>query len=127
MAQGAIEIFKSLENNGFSVIIISHKSEYSAKSSLDLHSPVREWLVRALDEVSFNLDNNLFLEESRGKKISRIRQERVTYFVDDLLEVFLEPEFPRQVNGFWLRGRSNELTPRNVTMIRELSEVLQYV
>jgi len=127
LAHGAIEIFKSLQSHGFSVIIVSHKSNRSAKSSLDLHSPAREWLADALGEIEFNLDRDLFLEEDRSKKISRIKQERATYFVDDLLEVFLEPEFPREVKGFWLKGKSNESVPSKITAIYELGEILHYV
>lgn len=127
LAHGAIEIVKTLQNHGLSVIIISHKSHRSAKNYLDLHTPAKEWLADALSEVNFDLGRDLFLEEDRSKKVSRIREERVTYFVDDLIEVFLEPKFPREVKGFWLKGKSSESAPANVTSIQELSEILQYV
>jgi len=127
LAPGTIEVLKTLQNYGLSVIIVSHKSNRSAKSYLDLHTPAREWLAGALREVDFDLGKDLFLEEDRSKKISRIREERVTYFVDDLLEVFLEPEFPREIKGFWLKGKSSESAPVNVTAIQELNEILQHV
>jgi hypothetical protein len=127
LAAGTIEVLKKLQERGYSVVIVSHKTSLSAKNCLDLHSPAREWLEQALAEVDFDLDRNLFFEQDRSRKIYRIREERVTNFVDDLLEVFLEPEFPQEVRGFWLEGQSKEALPSNVVPIHELRMLLQYV
>ena len=127
LTDGAVDILNSLQSYGFRVVIISHKSRFSAKSSLDLHSPVIDWLARALAEVDFSIESSTFLEEDRKKKISRIRKERLAYFTDDLLDVFQEPDFPQEVRGFWLAGSSVEIAPVNVVTIRGLREILKYV
>jgi hypothetical protein len=51
----------------------------------------------------------------------------VTHFVDDLIDVFVEPEFPREVEGFWLKSKTNEILPKHVKPIDDLSQILDYV
>jgi len=127
LAEGTKVIFRTLREMGFSIVIISHKSIRSVKSSLDLHTPAINWLTANISEFDFNLEDELFLEQSRSEKILRIKRERLTHFVDDLLEVFLEPEFPKEVSSFWLTNITTEIAPSNVTQINSLSEILNHV
>lgn len=127
LADGTKVIFETLREMDFSILIISHKSIRSVKSSLDLHTPAINWLTESMSEFEFNLEDSLFLEQSRSEKILRIKREKITHFVDDLLEVFLEPEFPKEVSSFWLTNTTTGIVPSNLKPIISLSEILNYV
>lgn len=97
---GVIDFILDLLKLGFDVYIISHKSQYASidkAKSKDLIAAARNWLDRYF---FFNLNqnlfqkNNIFFEPSRIMKIQRIRSLGCNIFIDDLLETFLDKNFP---------------------------------
>ena len=129
LTEGAEEILGKIQANGFSIIIVSHKSKYSARNFLNLHSPALDWLASTFlaHGIEFDLERNLFLEQNRNEKILRIKRENVTYFVDDLIDVFLEPLFPTEINCFWLTHEPRETVPEFIIPISSLKELVVYV
>jgi hypothetical protein len=79
------------------VHIISHKTRYAAADcrGIDLREASRRWLSVSgvLDAGGLAMDD-VFFEDTRADKISRIRALGCTCFIDDLEEVFAEPGFP---------------------------------
>ena len=45
---------------------------------------------------------NVFFEATRTEKIARIKALDCTHFIDDLEEIFLDPEFPETTRQFLL-------------------------
>jgi hypothetical protein len=88
---------------GHEVFVVSHKSEFG---HFDLERvPLRDQALRWLEENSFFDDSrcylkkkNVFFESTRQDKIHRIQELGCTHFIDDLIEVFEEPEFPAGMN-----------------------------
>ena len=96
---GVIDFILDLLKLGFDVYIISHKSQYASidkAKSKDLIAAARNWLDKYF---FFNLNaksfpkNNIF-EPSRIMKIQRISSLGCNIFIDDLLETFLDKNFP---------------------------------
>jgi len=85
--------------HGYTVIIVSHKTEYghfdSTKTSL------REAALSWMSEQGFFnknkfgiLKENIFFESTRQEKVARINTLNLDVFIDDLEEVFAEDGFP---------------------------------
>lgn len=127
LAKGSLETLEQLQKRSIKFFIVSHKSKLSARRALDLRTPALKWLNTELHDVGINLDRTLFFEENRAKKISRIRREGITDFVDDLVEVFLEPNFPNEVMKFWLTNKASQIGHDSIISIREISEILKHV
>lgn len=87
---------------GNNVYIISHKSIYGHfdEDRIPLrdmaHSWIKNWLVDANLADYFRLNENIFFEETRKQKVQRVDSVGCDVFIDDLKEVFLEPEFPAE-------------------------------
>jgi len=81
--------------------IISHKTHYSAAGPrYDLHASASRWLrssgliAGAAGGVS---KQRIVFCETRSAKLGTIGRIGFTHFIDDLPEVFLEPDFPAGV------------------------------
>lgn len=81
--------------------IVSHKSEFAAAApdGPNLRACALAWL----DAHGFVHDGDpaVFFEATRAEKCARIAELGLTHFVDDLVEVFADPGFPRRCRR-WL-------------------------
>jgi hypothetical protein len=82
---------------GNRVYIVSHKTKYHTFASRSINQ------IQTALEFFKNNDlytlvprTNIFFEESRDKKIERIRRLKCDYFIDDLVEVLTDPSFPKK-------------------------------
>ncbi len=98
---GVKGFFMACSERGVPVGIISHKSRYPAAGKpYDLHRSALAWLEAngffATDAIHL-LKDQLVFATSRKEKIEHIIRQGCTYFIDDLPEVFAEPDFPAAV------------------------------
>ena len=91
-----------LKQRGDQIFIVSHKTEFGHGD--DERIPLRQeairWMegYRFFDEAGFAVDcDNVFFAETRADKIERVAKLRCDVFIDDLWEVFADPNFPREV------------------------------
>jgi hypothetical protein len=91
---GVEAFFATARERGVTITIVSHKSNFASMlpDGPNLRDCARSWLaarglVRAGDA--------LFFESTRAEKCARIAALGLTHFVDDLVEVFDDPGFPR--------------------------------
>jgi hypothetical protein len=98
--EGLTGFVSAARSAGAELYIISHKTEYGHfdEDRVNLRDAARRWMREhgvlgrgAVDE------DHLFFTESRGEKIERIKATDCAHYIDDLVEVFQEPEFPRSV------------------------------
>lgn len=95
-----------------SVYIVSHKTEHGHfdEERIDLREAARRWLrSHGFSGPNGLPDPHVFFERSRSEKIERIRQLRCSHFIDDLEEVFREPQFPEMVDRYLLSRREGNL------------------
>jgi hypothetical protein len=102
MAEGLESCLSWLRQNQANIFMVSHKTAYAAAGDrVDLRAPALEWLERhgffSKDKFDLNPEKNVFFEDTRAAKLKRIKKSRLTHFIDDLEEVFLEPDFPQGV------------------------------
>lgn len=96
---GCLNALRRLRDLGAELKIVSHKTERAVARPNDgnLRDAARGWLAAhgfttGPDAPLTGAD--VHFESTRGAKVRRIAALGCTHFVDDLVEVFEEPEFP---------------------------------
>lgn len=95
-----IEFMKFARNKGIFTAIISHKTKYPfIGPKYNLHEAARGWVSSTLLDGVTNLvePDNVFFESTKKEKIARIAHIGCDYFIDDLPEILLMPEFPKNL------------------------------
>ncbi len=97
----ALSALQVLRAQRWGVCIVSHRTKTPyAGPSADLHAAARDWLDvhQFLDEPRTGLSHAaVYLETTKADKLARIRDMHLSWFIDDLPELLLDPEFPRDV------------------------------
>jgi hypothetical protein len=96
---GAREFLRRCARNGVSTFIVSHKTRYGHydPARIDLREAARDWLT---SQGFFNPErggvtpDQVYFEDDRADKLARIAALGCTHFIDDLPEVFSDPQFP---------------------------------
>ena len=86
------------------VWIVSHKTRFPAMGfQHDLHASASEWLFASgliHSETGGVTKDRVIFCETRSEKIAAIVRLQLTHFVDDLPEVFLDADFPKEINKY---------------------------
>lgn len=110
MIEGAGDFVLACRKHGAEVYIVSHKSRHAAADGADLHTAALTWMecnrFFHKDGLAFTR-GDIFFEPTREAKCRRISELGCSHFIDDLEEVFREPEFPSGVERFLLRRGRN--------------------
>jgi hypothetical protein len=96
--EGAEQFLRRCRTEGAHVWVVSHKTQFNAydPDRVDLRAAALEWLearVFADGELGLSRDD-VFFETTRRDKIARLARLRCTHVIDDLVEVFSDPDFP---------------------------------
>lgn len=102
LIDGVTEFLNRCRSSNADICIISHKTKtgHFDPDKIDLRVSAMKWMENHgfFDISKFGLSPDcVFFESTRAEKVARIRALKCTYFVDDLVEVFLEPDFPSDV------------------------------
>jgi hypothetical protein len=97
------------------VWIISHKTRFPVVGfPYDLHTSASAWIFASgliHDETGgVNKDRVIFCE-TRSEKIAAIIRLQLTHFVDDLPEVFLDADFPKETTRYLYAPEGVQLQP----------------
>ena len=100
--EGALDFIKKCISENIDVFIVSHKTEYvqAIEEKINLREAALDWLKNngfLNSEGSCLDDRKIFFEHPRENKLNRIKELQCTHFIDDLEEIFLEPNFPENV------------------------------
>jgi hypothetical protein len=91
---GVEAFFSRARERGVPLTIVSHKSSFAgaAPDGPNLRECARAWLGK---RGFIAAGEALYFESTRVEKCARIERLQLTHFIDDLVEVFAEPAFPR--------------------------------
>ncbi|CAE19696.1 conserved hypothetical protein [Prochlorococcus marinus subsp. pastoris str. CCMP1986] len=88
---GMFEALKSLKNDNFELIIVSHKTKYPySGKKYDLHKAASNWLEvnKFYDEDGLAMKReNVYFEVTKEDKISRIEELDISFYIDDLQSI----------------------------------------
>jgi len=98
---GSQDFLRNCARQGIPTVIVSHKTPFASLDGkqVDLRRAALDWMeAQNLFELGGGLSRQqVFFESTREEKVERIRALGCTHFIDDLMEVFAEPGFPRGV------------------------------
>ena len=103
MFDGADTFLRRCRARDVDVFVISHKTQYGHYDPMrvDLRSAALDWMAARGFFCSncFGISaERVFFESSRAAKLARIGAVGCTHFIDDLEEVFRDPDFPARVS-----------------------------
>ena len=127
LGEGIAELIDCLRKKDSAIFIVSHKSNLSSKSKLNLIQPATAWLDTVLKQNFNGLIIPYFFAETREKKIEKIIELRLTHFVDDLPEIFQEENFPKDIQSFLINDHNHEDVISSAISINKFSEILKHV
>ncbi len=96
----ALAAVQQLLRQGWSVCVVSHRTPTPfAGPAYDLHAAARNWLEQHgfLSTSTGLTQSNAYLEATKAGKLARIGELELTWFIDDLPELLVEPSFPAGV------------------------------
>jgi hypothetical protein len=109
---GAVELCEFLRSTNFELLIVSHKTTHTPDfcGQKPLREVATKW-INGSELADYFLGNEqIYYEATRASKVERIQKLEFNYFVDDLVEVFQEPAYPKAVTSFLLSQTGSELT-----------------
>ena len=118
----------SCRAKGSEVFIISHKTRFANHDPqrIDLRRAATEWMMaqEVIAPGRYGVPpENVFFEATRAAKLARIARTGCTHFIDDLEEVFGEPQFPKNVERCLLAGGDGALPTGPFTSFRGWPEI----
>lgn len=109
---GVIQFFRWAMNAGHQIKIISHKTLFPfAGPRYNLHSAARSWITQHLVDAGSPLikQEDAFFEQTKHEKIKKIKALSCDIFLDDLPEILLAENFPKNVRRFLFDPEKNYL------------------
>lgn len=124
---GSETLCEYLATREIELYIVSHKTSHTPDfcGLKPLRAPAIEWIENSILSQFFTNHSRIYFESTRELKIERIQELSLNYFVDDLVEVFIEPEFPITTKSFLLND--TESGNSQITHVRDFGEVLEMI
>ena len=114
MIDGFRDVVAECRRREVPVFIVSHKTRYAEQDrNLDLREAALRWMGKQgfFDDGDLGFkEEDVFFEATRRDKVLRIGDLGCTHFVDDMLEVLMDPDFPKAVEGIWHSAGQTEET-----------------
>jgi hypothetical protein len=107
LIDGVADFLARCRAAGVKVCIVSHKTEtgHFDPDRVNLRDAAMAWMVEQgfFTADGFGLERgDVYFSSTREAKVATIARLGCTHFVDDLEEVFLEPNFPKDVAAYLL-------------------------
>lgn len=97
---GVREFLAACRKTGAGVYIVSHKTQFGHQDPdrVDLREAARGWLRSAglieADDAALAA-GNIYFEDTLAAKVERLASLQLDIFIDDLVDVFEQPHFPK--------------------------------
>ena len=89
------EFEKFASKNKIKLFIVSHKTKYSQFSKkYNLRLAANKWIKKNINTKMYKI----FYVNTINEKIMIIKKNKLDYFIDDLIEIFLKKNFPSKTN-----------------------------
>lgn len=92
----ATAVMQALLQRGHRLVIVSHRTPRPyAGPAYDLHACARRWIATNLAPQGLFFGDDVFFYAHRSEKIASIGAQGCQVFVDDLVEVLTDDQFPK--------------------------------
>ena len=126
---GAKELCSYLESNNFKLQIVSHKTTHTPKfcGKKPLRSLATQWIKESELSSYFSNKEMIHYESTRLNKVKKIKSLNLNYFVDDLVEVFTEPGYPKEINSYLLCSYNIDIPwVKKVSSLLDVKETIKH-
>lgn len=100
-SKGVLSFLEKCAVSNIPIFVVSHKTEFATYEGtpINLRKAAIKWFEKHnLFSRRYDLsEKNVFFEPTRAKKVIKIQKLKCTHFIDDLVETFLEKQFPAHV------------------------------
>ena len=121
---GAISTIQDLQEKGFSINIVSHKTKFPyVGEKINLIDKSKEWIVKNLvdgKEQSILNEKQIIFTKSIDDKISAILNLKTLVFIDDLEHVL--NQLPDRIQKIWFNSES-ESESESLIACRDWAEI----
>ena len=118
-----------LHERDLATCVVSHKTQFARRdvTQTDLRAASVGWMESSglFDRTGLDRER-VFFADTRHEKVARIETLACTHFVDDLVEVFLEEEFPEVTTKVLLAAACGRV-PEGVIHVGDWTHVRQVV
>lgn len=130
LIEGVERFLRACKDQHIATFIVSHKSKHAAQDTdkIDLQQAALKWMK---DQGFFEASklglsrDQVFFENTREEKISRIKQLNCSHFIDDLEEIFLEKSFPQGTFKI-LYSSKNVAARKNMKVMHDWKEIYEH-
>jgi len=123
----AHEFFRQCAKQGIDTAIVSHRTRLPLRPPLvDLHQAAQNWLKRfGFEDLVALGAGGIHLVETRQKKLDCIARLGCTHFIDDLPELFAEPNYPAGVTRILFDPHQLHEDCAEVQHVRSWAQIVQ--
>jgi hypothetical protein len=126
---GAKELCSYLESNNFKLQIVSHKTTHTPKfcGEKPLRNLATQWIKESELSSYFSNEEMIHYESTRLNKVKKIKSLNLNYFVDDLVEVFTEHKYPKEINSYLLCSYDVDIPwVKKISSLLDIKEIIKY-
>ena len=132
LVDGVASFFQKCKCRGCKVYIVSHKTEYASqdRTGTSLRSAAMGWMEEHgfFQDLGLGLSPaDIYFEDTRAKKLERVKSLGCAFLIDDLAETFLEESFPQEVGKVLYDPHSAHPSIPGVKSASNWGEITDYV
>lgn len=127
---GVLEFLRWARDAGLRLSIISHKTRHPfIGPKYDLHQAARRWVETHLNDGGRPLvqPQAVFFELTKEEKIACIGKTGCDYYIDDLPEILLAPEFPAATRRILFDPDAHHRDSGSLRRVESWSEALAHI
>lgn len=132
LIEGVVQFLEMCKRREIKVYVVSHKTELAAadETGTSLREAALDWMF---SQGFFARDGSgispldVYFEDTRQRKIERILRLGCTHFIDDLLETFMEPTWPAEVDKILYAPNFPESVRQDITVCATWEAIRDYL
>ncbi len=131
LSEGVWDFLMSLKSRGIPFQLVSHKTQYPNYG--DVKVDLRKAALKFLENNNFFSNaglglslSDVFFLSTRMDKVAKIKDLGHRFFIDDLEEVFAEPDFPKGVHKLLYSPKVKSCCLADVKSFSSFEEVRSY-
>lgn len=131
LMDGVWNFLRELKRHAIKFSIVSHKTRYPnyGDNRVDLRAAAIKFLTQHNFFARSGLglsENDIFFLSTRAEKVAAIRKLNCSIFIDDLKELYLEPDFPDQITKILFSSELNLNIP-GVTVLPDFTQISKFI
>lgn len=126
---GANELCSYLKSKNYKLQIVSHKTTHTPDFSgkKPLRNLSTQWIEKSELSNYFLNEKIIHYESTREQKVKKIKSLNLDFFVDDLAEVFLEPEYPKKIISFLICESDIDIPwVQKISSLLDIKKIINY-